>query len=67
MLTKSILVDVDKSTWPKGRPAPPSLLGGVGTQNIDLAKALLMLGSLTMPNIYSIASPELLPVWLTRT
>jgi hypothetical protein len=54
MLVKTILVEVDVTTWPRSRPVPRQLLHGSGTHELDLKKALLMLGSLTMPNLFSV-------------
>jgi hypothetical protein len=64
MLVKNILIDVDVNTWPRKSEVPSWLSGASGLQTIDLAQALLMFGSLTTPNIYSIASPARFWAWM---
>jgi hypothetical protein len=63
-LTKSIVIDVDASTWRAPATVPPFLKRASGTFPIDLGQALLMLGTLTMPDSLSPASPALFWAWL---
>jgi|SRR5579883_84051 hypothetical protein len=62
-LHKSIVVDVDERTWPE-KSVPTQLKGASGIHTIDVGGALHMLGTLTMPNILSPASPALFWAWL---
>lgn len=48
---------IDQESW-EGKPLPAWAIGYLTTQTIDVAKALLMLGSVTTPNGLSAASPE---------
>jgi hypothetical protein len=64
MLEKTIQVQVDATTWPKKRPTPSFLTAGAGTPTLDLKKALLLLGSITMPNIFSVGSPARFWAWV---
>jgi hypothetical protein len=56
-MKKTILIDVDASTWPRAAMVPSEFAGASGTQELDLGSAFLMLGTLTMPDILSPASP----------
>lgn len=62
MLTRDILVEVDRSTWPSRGSVPAQLLGPT-TQRIHVHQALHMLGNLTMPNVVSPASPARFWAW----
>jgi len=62
MLIRKLAVEVDAETWGH-RPVPRWLIGS-STQNMDLAKALLMLGTLTLPGMISSASPAILWAWV---
>jgi hypothetical protein len=63
-MKKTISIDVDASTWPRATMVPSEFIGASGTQEIDLASAFLMLGTLTMPDILSPASPARFWAWL---
>lgn len=63
-MKREILVNVDQSTWPRGAPVPPELSVAVGMQEVNLASAFLMLGTLTMPDLLSPASPARFWAWL---
>lgn len=62
-LTKRIQVNVDASTWGSAG-LPIALRGASGRCSIDIGQALHMLGTLTMPNLMSPASPALFWAWL---
>ena len=62
-LVKGIDVVVSNATWGR-RPVHPALLRSSGYQQIEVCSALHMLGTLTMPNLYSPASPALFWAWL---
>lgn len=62
-LARTIDVEVDQTTWPTSR-APANLLLGIGRCSVDVGEALHMLGSVTMPNSLSPASPALFWAWL---
>jgi hypothetical protein len=64
MFSKTILVNVDSTTWPSAGSVPRELRTPSGHATIDLASALLMLGTLTMPNVFSPASPGRFWAWL---
>jgi hypothetical protein len=63
-MKKSIQVDIDRTTWPRPTLVPNQFAGAPVTQKIDLASALLMLGTLTMPNVLSPASPARFWAWV---
>jgi hypothetical protein len=63
-LVKNVQVDVDASTWQKPSLVPARLKNVSGTNSIDVGQALYMLGTLTMPNLLSPASPALFWAWL---
>jgi hypothetical protein len=60
---REIVVEIDASTWQK-TPVPPELKRAAGKHSFDVGEALHMLGTLTMPNILSPASPALFWAWL---
>jgi hypothetical protein len=64
MIQRMIDVEVDGSTWPRGASVPWNLSAGGGSPTIDLGSAFLMLGTLTMPDLLSPASPALFWAWL---
>lgn len=57
MISKEVNVVIDKASWKK-KPLPLWAIGYLPTQTIDVAHALLMLGSVTTPNGLSAGSPE---------
>lgn len=57
MLSKEIRVVIDQESWEE-KPLPSWAVGYSATQTIDVATALLMLGSVTTPNGLSAGSPE---------
>lgn len=61
-MKKNILIDVATSSWPQPSAVPPEFVSG--TQEMDLGSAFLMLGTLTMPDILSPASPARFWAWL---
>ena len=63
-MMKTITVDVAAGTWPRPGLVPPEFAGASGVRQIDLASALLMLGTLTMPDLLSPASPARFWAWL---
>lgn len=63
-MKKTIAVDVATGTWPRLASVPPEFAGGSGTKDVDLASAFLMLGTLTMPDLLSPASPARFWAWL---
>lgn len=62
-LLRDLFVEVDEKTWPR-TSVPPQLRGASGDYPIDMGRAFHMLGTLTMPNILSPASPALFWGWL---
>jgi hypothetical protein len=64
MIQKTVDVEVDASTWPSGVSVPASLSASGATPTIDLGSAFLMLGTLTMPDLLSPASPARFWAWL---
>lgn len=64
MLKRQIDVDVAVNTWPAGRTVPRALRPPNGPETIDMKEALIMLGTLTMPNLMSPASPARFWAWL---
>jgi hypothetical protein len=60
MHTKSLQVRLDKKTFPKG--IPKNLKSG--SVQVNMIQALLMLGSVTVPNGLSVASPAIFWAWL---
>jgi hypothetical protein len=60
MYKKSLQVRFDKKTFPKGIP---SYLNS-GTVQVNMLQALLMLGSVTVPNGLSVASPATFWAWI---
>ena len=62
-LVRTIAVEVDLSTWGR-KTFPPQLAGASGTCTIDIGEALHTLGTLTLPNLLSPASPALYWAWL---
>lgn len=62
-LVRSLDVQVDASTCTR-RPSRSRLKIASGQVTIDVGQALHMLGTLTMPNILSPASPALFWAWL---
>lgn len=63
MLIRKLAVEVDAKSWGR-RPVPTWLSGGSSTHNMDLGRALLMLGTLTMPGLISSASPARFWAWV---
>jgi hypothetical protein len=61
---KTIAVSVDTKTWPRFAQPPKNLATASGRTDIDLSRALLMLGTLTMPSLLSAASPGRFWAWL---
>ena len=64
MIERTVEVEVDAATWPRGATMPPELAGVAGSSTIDLGSAFLMLGTLTMPDLLSPASPARFWGWL---
>jgi hypothetical protein len=64
MIKKTIEIEVDTTTWPRGVTVPPQLAGATGSSTLDLGSAFLMLGTLTMPDLLSPASPARFWAWL---
>jgi hypothetical protein len=64
MIKKTIEIEVDTTTWPRGVTVPPQLAGVTGSSTLDLGSAFLMLGTLTMPDLLSPASPARFWAWL---
>lgn len=62
MFSKSIDVEVDAASFPSG--SVPSSLNCPPSVSIDIAKALLMLGTLTTPSGFSRASPARYWAWV---
>ena len=62
--TKTIDTDVDARSWINPATVPSFLKKASGTCSIDLGQALHMLGTLTMPNSLSPASPALFWAWV---
>jgi hypothetical protein len=62
-LVRKFDIAVDESTWPKNA-VNKRLKVGSGRVDIDLGEALHELGTITMPNILSPASPALFWAWL---
>jgi hypothetical protein len=62
-LVRNIAVEVDSRTWGR-KTVPPQLAGASGRCTIDIGEALHTLGTLTMPNLLSPASPSLFWAWL---
>lgn len=67
MLKREIDVEVAADTWPSGRNVPPTLSSRPGPETIDMKEALIMFGTLTMPNLISPASPARFWAWLRYT
>lgn len=64
MLIRELEVDVETSSWPRGTSPLPELVPIAPSETIDLKKALVMLGTLTMPSLMSPASPARFWAWL---
>jgi hypothetical protein len=63
MYVKNLSVLVDKASW--GRKSIPASIGSAPPVHaIDVKKALVMLGTLTLPSLISPASPALFWAWL---
>lgn len=62
MLTRKLAIEIDATSW--GRARVPLWIGASTTHNMDLGKALLMLGTLTLPGMISSASPAILWAWV---
>src|SRR6266496_1877836 len=63
MYVKNLSVLVDRASW--GRKPIPTSIGSAPTVHaIDVKKALVMLGTLTLPSLISSASPALFWAWL---
>jgi hypothetical protein len=62
-LVRTLDIQIDTSTWLK-KPIPPQLGRASVKETIDVGRALHMLGTLTMPNMFSPASPALFWAWL---
>jgi hypothetical protein len=62
-LVRNIDVNVDAGTWVKSS-VPANLQRASGNFSIDVGQALHMLGTLTMPNLLSPASPALFWAWM---
>jgi hypothetical protein len=63
-MKKTIEVDLASGTWPRTAAVPAEFVGASGTRDINLASALLMLGTLTTPDLLSPASPARFWAWL---
>jgi len=63
-LPKTVEIDVDANSWKAPAAIPAYLKTAGGRCSIDLGNALLMLGTLTMPNSLSPASPALFWAWV---
>ncbi len=61
MLERWVQIKVDPKTFPMG--VPSEIVGLAGT-SLDMRQALLMLGSLTLPNGFSNASPARFWAWV---
>ncbi len=61
-MKRTLAVRIDEATWL--RPMPSELPAGSTRYNIDLNEAFLMLGTLTMPQLLSRASPARFWAWL---
>lgn len=64
MLVRNIEIDVATSTWPLGSTIPRAFRPLQQPEIIDLKQALVMLGTMTMPNLISPASPARFWAWL---
>ena len=62
-LIRDIIVEVNVSTW-RTKPLPPELKEASGKRSINVGEALHLLGTVTMPNLLSPASPALFWAWL---
>src|SRR4051812_45803822 len=60
---QNLSVSVDRASWGR-KPIPASIGGAPAIHTIDLMKALVMLGTLTLPSLISPASPALFWAWL---
>jgi hypothetical protein len=63
MLLRKLSVVVDQKSWGR-RNIPSSIKDAPATHDIDMKKALLMLGTLTLPSLISAASPARFWAWL---
>jgi len=64
-MKRTLAVDVDAATWRAWRRSVPSeLTAGKSSHELDLSRTLLMLGTLTMPQLLSRASPARFWAWL---
>src|SRR6266481_9984344 len=63
LLIRDIIVEVETNTWLKS-PVPPQLKNVSGMRSINVGEALHLLGTVTMPNLLSPASPALFWAWL---
>ena len=57
MLSKEILVEILEKSWKK-RPLPSWAVRPAHVQQVDVGRALMLLGSITTPNGLSAGSPE---------
>jgi hypothetical protein len=62
-LVRTLAIQVDADSW-QNKPLPPQLQRVSVSETIDVGGALHMLGTLTMPNMFSPASPALFWAWL---
>jgi hypothetical protein len=63
-MIRTLDIDVDHTTWPRGLTIPLAFSRAPHVHQINLASAFLMLGTLTMPDLLSPASPARLWAWL---
>jgi hypothetical protein len=63
-MIRTLDIDVDTATWPSGSTIPSAFSLAPTTHVMNLASAFLMLGTLTMPDLLSPASPARLWAWL---
>jgi hypothetical protein len=64
MLKRELEVEIGTETWPTKKAIPKMFRMASKIEDLDLAKAFLMLGTITMPNLLSPASPARFWAWL---
>jgi hypothetical protein len=64
MLKKTLGLEIDHNTWAANCPPSKSFVNASTHCQIDMQAAFLMLGTLTMPNLMSPASPARFWAWL---
>jgi len=57
VITRQLQIDVDSASWGR-KPMPAWASRAAPTQTVDVARAMLLLGSLTTPSSLSAGSPE---------